>query len=397
MEHPLQQTFDPGPGQAIDPEGWLRCAETGRLHAVLPEALHADVEAYGAVIDLARNAEYAKDDRQPPADAFTLDARGHALTGACADQGTLLPSALRASRLLNRGLKSAGGRAGTIRSSRGPNTLFDPRTGFAAAVSLRAANTGLDGPGADREVVIAFGPLSSQGGWLMQATRCLVNLLGFSPPANFQQAAVLTRQVKEHLEMLNATLPSAAPKYTLRVTGHSMGGALATYAALRNEGVTALVFNPMRLGALARAAVGRPALESAAARVTEVVVKQDWLSDNAMLARLRWNTDSLGALGTRYFLPTPTDAQVRSHYLERYAFSERDLATSPLARFALRRLMGSFSVHKDYRVALAIQRRAESSLASALPGEGSVAEDARQVDSGDVPFFGAVPPNVVPG
>ena len=82
-----------------------------------------------------------------------------------------------------------------------------------------------------------------------------------------RQASELTQHVKQHIEELNRDLPPEK-QIKLTLTGHSMGGGLASYAALRNE-VPAVVFNPMRLGSGARARIGQHRLAEADKYLTE--------------------------------------------------------------------------------------------------------------------------------
>lgn len=96
--------------------------------------------------------------------------------------------------------------------------------------------------------------------------------------------------VKAHIDELNRTLPEHK-KIKLTLSGHSMGGGLASYAALRNK-VPAVAFNPMRLGWGACARVGQTRLLQADKYLTEVVAQGDWVSDNhaAKLYELKYLT-----------------------------------------------------------------------------------------------------------
>lgn len=187
-----------------------------------------------------------------------------------------------------------------------PNTLFDPLTGFAASIMVRD----------DREVVVSFSGMGSQGAGVGHAVRCFLNILGFTTPKNFSQASQLTQMVQKQIQELNTKLPPGAQPFTLKLAGHSMGGGMATYAALRNK-ERAVVFNPLRLGLLTRAKVGRPAMKTAKNLVTEVVVQTDWVSDNRMskfykllnipsLLLTGRKADTRGAIGNRYLVPLPS-------------------------------------------------------------------------------------------
>jgi hypothetical protein len=81
-----------------------------------------------------------------------------------------------------------------------------------------------------------------------QGLRCVMNILGLTPPKRFAQASKLTQMVKAHLTALNQQVP-VKQHYQLTLARHSMGGRMATCAALRNE-VPAVVNCPVRLGLL---------------------------------------------------------------------------------------------------------------------------------------------------
>jgi Lipase (class 3) len=146
--------------------------------------------------------------------------------------------------------------------------LSDPRTGFSAGITYDPDR---------REVVIAFSGLGSSRMTARQALRTAMNWLGFIPK-NMSQASKLTRLVKQHIDEVNRSLPEGQ-KLKLTLTGHSMGGGLASYAALRNQ-VPGVVTNPMRLGWGARARIGQSRLVEADKYLTEVVVQGDWVADN---------------------------------------------------------------------------------------------------------------------
>ena len=122
--------------------------------------------------------------------------------------------------------------------------LSDPKTGFSAGITFDPDR---------REVVIGFSGLGTSKMTTRQVFRTAMNWLGFIPKT-MSQASKLTQLVKAHIDQVNQTLPEGQ-KLKLTLTGHSMGGGLASYAALRNQ-VPAVVTNPMRLGWGARA--GRP-------------------------------------------------------------------------------------------------------------------------------------------
>ena len=332
----------------------LKCAETGREHPVLPREQCDTMISYRNGIGPSENPagnRYLPNDQ---ADAFRHRVR---TTDGEID---LLPPTLTQSSLLNRGLRQsvaerltqvdgkiaalkndlantpaidAEGRAnlenlltawqeekaelqrlaptGTEQDTLAPgklqdnfvNTLLDPKTGFSANITIRNGT----------EVVINFGGMGSQGAHRPQLLRCITNIIGLAPPKNFAQASKLTQMVKAHLQEVNDRLPPGHPKFTLKLAGHSMGGGMATYAALRND-TEAVVFTPLRLGLFTRAKVGRNALKNAPKLVTEVVVKGDWVSDTRAswgwgflhlpsLALTGRRADAWGAIGQRYLVP----------------------------------------------------------------------------------------------
>lgn len=333
----------------------LKCAETGREHPVLPREQCDTMISYRDGIGPSENPAVNRDLPNDQTDAFR-----HRVSTTDGEID-LLPPTLMQSSLLNRGLQhsfaerlarvegklaalkndlantptnDAEGRAnlknlltawqeekaelerlappGTERETLAPgkiqegfvNTLLDPKTGLSANITVRNGT----------EVVINFGGLGSQGAGKSQLLRCITNIIGLAPPKNFAQASKLTQMVKARLQEVNDRLPPGQPKYTLKLAGHSMGGGMATYAALRND-TEAVVFTPLRLGLFARAKIGRTALKNAPALVKEVVVKGDWVSDTRAswgwgflhlpsLALTGRRADAWGAIGQRYLVPS---------------------------------------------------------------------------------------------
>jgi pimeloyl-ACP methyl ester carboxylesterase len=333
-----------GPGNGPATLASLRCAETGRSHPVLPQERIAQALHCSATVELAMDPH-----KKLPADHGLQDAflSGVELpagpAGEPAQTVSLLPDSVMRSSLLNARLDKLTGAAGSSKGSvvaDHTNSLFDSGTGLAASITVNS----------NRQVTIAFGGMGSQNTWMAQFTRAAANILGLLPPQNMRKAAELTQQVKAHIDQLNSRLPPEE-HFSLNLAGHSLGGALATYAALQNQ-VPATVTCPMRLGWGARASLGREAMAGAPHWVTEVVIKGDWVSDNAaskaygaldvLGAGLTGSSgDNRGAIGQRFLVPRPSDEQLRAWADVNY---KADLVNrdKKIDRFVAR-----FDVHRD--------------------------------------------------
>lgn len=255
---------------------------------------------------------------------------------------------------------AAGSARGDIQDTF-PNTLYDPMTGFCATISVRHGN----------EVVIGFPGVGSQRGGLAQGVRGALNAMGLAPPKNMAQASQLTKMVKAHLDALNRELlPDQQLKLTL--TGFSMGGGLATYAALRND-VPAVAISPMRLGLLARAKCGQAAIKNAPRLVTEVTVQSDWVADNSRTRGLKLlslpsylltgrKADALGAIGYRYLIPKPNEWE-RITQATDWNWSERDVLN----------IAHGIDVHANFQLCLEAHRerlaKAEAEARTTMPGD----------------------------
>lgn len=257
---------------------------------------------------------------------------------------------------------AAGSARGEIQN-KFPNTLYDPMTGFCATISVRHGN----------EVVIGFPGVGSQRGGLAQGVRGALNAMGLAPPKNMAQASQLTKMVKAHLDALNRELPPDR-QLKLTLTGFSMGGGLATYAALRND-VPAVAISPMRLGLLARAKCGQAAIKNAPRLVTEVTVQSDWVADNSRTRGLKLlslpsylltgrKADALGAIGYRYLIPKPNEWE-RITQATNWNWSERDVLN----------IAHGIDVHANFQLCLEAHRerlaQAEAEAKTTIPGDSS--------------------------
>jgi hypothetical protein len=384
-----------GPGSGSAPLASLRCAETGRSHPVLPQERIAQALHCSATVDLAMYPHQKTSAEHGLQDAFLSEVELPAgPAGEPAQTVSLLPDSVMKSSLLNARLGKLTGAATSLQGSvvvNHTNSLFDRGTGMAASISVNP----------NRQVTIAFGGMGSQNTWVAQFTRAAANILGLLPPQNMRKASELTQQVKAHIDQLNSRLPPEE-HFSLNLAGHSLGGALATYSALQNQ-VPATVTCPMRLGWGARASLGREAMAGAPHWVTEVVIKGDWVSDNAaskaygaldvLSAGLTGSSgDNRGAIGQRFLVPRPTDEQLRAWADMNY---KADLVNrdKKIDRFVAR-----FDVHRDPDLCVellknqyalnevgggqAVPATLSGSQASSLP---SVANEA---DEDDLPRFG---------
>ncbi|MEY4711930.1 MAG: hypothetical protein RIS88_1380 [Pseudomonadota bacterium] len=307
---PLPQRSVGDAPRMTDP--WHGQAGVGAVRAVegpsgLPAEWVDDIEAYGATLHAAGGLTpppetAAAYERLRLRDAFP---QMHSLVKS--DPIPLLPQAVLNSSLVTPATDS----------DEVPRALFDPLSGFVAGISLRAPARG-DKTHAG-EVIISFSGMGSRGATLGQGIRCFLNVLGLTPPKNFQQAAKLTRMVHAHLHQLNQVrVQLGLPLFRLTVCGHSMGGALATFAALRLPPasvdafpVKTVAINPLRLGLLCRARIGREAMQQAEDRVTAVTVQGDWVA--------RWTTLHSAPIGKGYVIPVAPCSTVRSrhnHFVE---------------------------------------------------------------------------------
>lgn len=287
----------------------LVSVRTSGAQELLPVEWVHDIVAYGATLEAAAGLTSSSLIRDKYSelglvDAFPLcDTR---VVGEEFEHAPLLPDTVTRSSLITR----AAGGASCKPDQDGPSTLFDPLSGFVAGVSMRRPAQG-DSSHAG-EVIISFSGMGSRGASIGQGLRCFMNILGLTPPKNFQQAAKLTRMVHSHLHQRNEERKKEGlPPYRLTICGHSMGGAMATFAALRLPKtsvdafpVKTIAINQLRLGLLSRARVGREGIEQAAERVTAVTVQNDWVA--------RWTTLRSAPIGKPYTIPVAPDSRLQN-------------------------------------------------------------------------------------
>ncbi len=142
----------------------------------------------------------------------------------------------------------------------------------------------------------------------LQIAMAIFNLLGGRGPL-YNQAASLTARLQR---------VASERGVTVRCVGQSLGGSLATYAALRAQ-VPATVFNPLALGVGLQADLGEPCLQKGTEHIDVFTATSDWASDPHWL--MRGLTEGLNLLGVRtaavvgrqWLVPSAYDGASASH------------------------------------------------------------------------------------
>ncbi len=147
-------------------------------------------------------------------------------------------------------------------------TKLDPLTG-----GLRDPSSGLYanmvemGDGASKKNVLIFGGTGVGGALSAQVQADAGQFMGGVPKA-YQQAAKLTEEIGN-------SLPEGEK---LETAGHSLGGGLAHYAALKNGGIQATCFNAAALGGGCKASIGSN-IDQAKDNVRHINVRGDGVGD----------------------------------------------------------------------------------------------------------------------
>jgi len=147
-------------------------------------------------------------------------------------------------------------------------TKLDPLTG-----GLRDPSSGLYanmvkmGEGAAQKNVLIFGGTGVGAASSAQVQADAGQFMGGVPKA-YRQAADLTALVQNNLQ----------PGARLETAGHSLGGGLASYAALKNGGIQATCFNAAALGGGCKASIGGN-LGQAKDNVRHINVRGDLVGD----------------------------------------------------------------------------------------------------------------------
>lgn len=103
---------------------------------------------------------------------------------------------------------------------------------------------------------------------------CVDSLMGEIPP-NFAQADKLIKEMKDNLAQFNN---QNTDKITLRLVGHSLGGAIAAYVGGKNA-ISFFTFNGMKLGRGLLRDMGKEGRKNAQVQGRRYVVETDWVSD----------------------------------------------------------------------------------------------------------------------
>jgi hypothetical protein len=192
-------------------------------------------------------------------DAAAQDAFEQRYAELCQQAGRLEPSPLEQALPRNSPLR----------------TKLDPLTG-----GLRDPSSGLYanmvemGEGASKKNVLIFGGTGVGGSNAAQVQADAGQFMGGVPKA-YQQAAALAGQVQNNLP----------PGERLETAGHSLGGGLANYAALKNGNIKATCFNAAALGGGCKASIGGN-LDQAKDNVRHINVLGDVVGDGIGQARV---------------------------------------------------------------------------------------------------------------
>lgn len=169
------------------------------------------------------------------------------------------------------------------------NRLILPRTVFEGTAekpqpdidrttgALNYAATGLRGRvsinPATRELVVGF-----QGaGNTRDSIECL-KLASGGIPDRFRHADRIVGELKQHLDWVNSQLPPGETPFALRVCGHSLGGAIASYVGARHE-LPFTTINGLALGSGALANISEEKKARAQELGERYVVQGDWVAD----------------------------------------------------------------------------------------------------------------------
>ncbi|WP_252179674.1 hypothetical protein [Endozoicomonas sp. 4G] len=165
---------------------------------------------------------------------------------------------------------------GVTLSAEEPGFLYDKKTGLTAYVLMNPER---------KEVRLIFGGTTSglAKGELLERSRKnmqfsgkqwqanIKNLLGMGIPDSYKQAKTLTANL-----MKNIPMTPEGQSYSVKLHGHSKGGAEASYAALSMEPpVAAVCFSSAELSRAALSDIPRENLASARDKVTHYTISKD--------------------------------------------------------------------------------------------------------------------------
>ncbi len=125
-----------------------------------------------------------------------------------------------------------------------------------------------------------------------------------------EKADGIVRDMKSHLNWVNSQLPPDQ-RFTLRVCGHSMGGAIASYVGAKNE-LPFTTFNGMALGSGLLQDIGEEKLQSADNLGGRYVVQRDWVADrmggeSSYMGKMISKFEHTRHLGQGYMIPVNPD------------------------------------------------------------------------------------------
>lgn len=168
----------------------------------------------------------------------------------------------------------------------------------------------------DDEWVLAFrGTVGGLGGWATNLAQILSVVEMVDNGTEGNKGAAGQYEVADRL--VKFLLRKGVPRERLYVTGHSLGGGLATYAHLANNLAGALVFNPAQLGVASRTLLARQKhYVSAQGRVANYMsqsrsefndadpVSQGTSTVSTLLAKVNINVPAWGSLhGSTFYIP----------------------------------------------------------------------------------------------
>lgn len=201
-----------------------------------------------------------------------------------------------------------------------PGFLFDRKTGLTAYI---LANPSLN------EVRLVFGGTTSglSAGNLTTRSRKnrafsqkqwgtnLKNALGLGVPDSYKQSAELASKLHKKLE---------ADNRTLKLQGHSKGGAEACFAALSNKPpLEAICFSSAELHPRVLKQIPAENRQQALEKITHYNVKRDWVPNMGKLLRQLTHVGKVVTIGAEHAYNSPLDRHDKfTRHIEHFARSQ---------------------------------------------------------------------------